>query len=100
MAKVKHIAFLQFKDGTTEEQVNQVFSDLLDISENIPGIEDFVCGPNNSPEGLADGFTHALVMTFTDAAARDAYLPHPDHDRFKIIALPLVARICVVDFEL
>jgi hypothetical protein len=39
-------------------------------------------------------------MTFTDADARDAYLPHPDHDRFKITALPLVARICVVDFEL
>jgi len=99
MSKVKHIALIKFKDGTSQEQIDQVFSDLLDISESIPGIEDYVAGPNNSPEGLAQGYTHAMIMTFTDAAARDAYLPHAEHGAFKAKALPLVDSVAIVDFE-
>ena len=65
----------------------------------IPGIEDYVSGANCSPEGLNQGYTHGLVMTFTDAAARDAYLPHPDHERVKQAVLPHVESVVVFDFE-
>ena len=99
MAKVKHIALIKFKDGTPEEEITRIFDELMDISENIPGIEDYVYGPNISPEGLGDGFSHAFVMTFADAAARDAYLPHPDHEKFKSAALPHIDKVTVVDFE-
>lgn len=99
MSKVKHIALLKFKAGVTEEQIDKVFSDLLDLSENIPGIEDYVAGPNSSPEGLNQGYTHGFVITFADAAARDAYLPHPEHEKFKVEALPLVETVAVFDFE-
>lgn len=99
MPKVKHIALIKFNDGTTQEQIDQVFSDLLDISESIPGIEDYVSGPNNSPEGLAQGYSHAMIMTFADAAARDAYLTHADHQAFMAKATPHVAGVAVVDFE-
>jgi hypothetical protein len=99
MSKVKHIALVKFKPGTTTDQVDQVFNDLLDITETIPGIEDYVGGPNNSPEGKAKGYTHAFIITFADAAARDAYLPHPDHERFRAAALPHVEDVIVVDFE-
>jgi hypothetical protein len=99
MAKVKHVGLLKFKEGTSQEQIDQVFADLMDLSETIPGIEDYVSGPNNSPEGLADGYTHGFVMTFQDAAARDAYLPHPEHERFKTGALPLIERVVILDFE-
>jgi hypothetical protein len=99
MAKVKHIALLRFKDSTTPEQIDKVFEDLMDLSESIPGIEDYVAGPNISPEGLNDGFTHGFVMTFQDAAARDAYLPHPDHEALKARVLPLVEKAVVFDFE-
>jgi hypothetical protein len=99
MAKVKHVGLLKFKEGTSQEQIDQVFADLMDLSETIPGIEDYVSGPNNSPEGLADGYTHGFVMTFQDAAARDAYLPHPEHERFQAGALPLIERAVILDFE-
>jgi hypothetical protein len=99
MSKVKHTAFVKFKPTTTPEQIEQVFSDLLDLSESIPGIEDYVAGPNNSPEGQSQGYTHAFIMTFTDASARDAYLPHPDHKAFEEKALPLVDTVAVIDFE-
>lgn len=99
MAKIKHVGFLKFKEGTSEEQIENIFSELMDISESIPGIEDYVSGPNNSPESLSDGFTHAFVMTFTDANARDAYLPHPEHEKFKTSALPHIEKVMVLDFE-
>ena len=99
MPKVKHVALLKFKEGTSPEQIDEVFNQLLDVSENVPGIDDYVAGPNNSPEGLSDGFTHGFVMTFHDAAARDGYLSNPDHVRFTSAALPVIEKIVVFDFE-
>lgn len=99
MAKIKHVGLLKFKEGTSEGQIEQIFSELMDISESIPGIEDYVSGSNNSPESLNDGYTHAFVMTFTDANARDAYLPHAEHEKFKANALPHIEKVMVLDFE-
>ncbi len=97
--KVKHVALLKFKEGTSQEQIDDIFNQLMDLSENVPGIEDYVAGPNNSPEGLSEGFTHGFVMTFHDAAARDTYLTNADHERFKGNALLVVDKLIVFDFE-
>ena len=99
MSKVKHIGLLKFKEGTSEEQIQNVFDSILDITETIPGIEDYVSGPNTSSEGLTQGYTHAFIITFADAAARDAYLPHPEHERVKGLILPVADSLLVVDFE-
>src|SRR3984957_15586292 len=99
MSKVKHVVLLKFKEGTTEEQTGKFFDDLLDLSETVPGIDDYVSGNNCSPEGRAEGMTHGFIMTFSDAAARDAYIVHPEHERFKTDALLLVEKILVFDFE-
>lgn len=99
MAKVKHIALLKFKDGTPQEDIERLFDELLDVTESIPGIEDYVSGVNSSPEGLNQGYTHAFIMTFADAAARDAYLPHAEHERVKALILPHVDSVIVFDFE-
>ena len=100
MSKVKHIALLKFKEGTSNEQVMNIFDSILDITETIPGIEDYVSGPNSSPEGLSQGFSHAFIMTFTDAAARDSYLTHPEHERAKAAIMPQVESLLVLDFEI
>ena len=99
MPKVKHIALLKFKEGTTQEQIDQTFDQILELSESIDGIEDYVSGANNSPENLNQGFTHGFVMTFKDGAARDAYISHPDHERVKTAVLPNIDSIVVFDFE-
>src|SRR6266545_6596674 len=99
MSKIKHVALLKFKGGTTEEQIQKTFDELMDLSESVPGIEDYVAGPNNSPEGLNKGFTHGFVMTFTDTAARDAYLPHPEHEKLRASVMPLVDDVLIFDFE-
>ncbi|MGA2177962.1 MAG: Dabb family protein [Verrucomicrobiota bacterium] len=99
MSKVKHIVLLKFKDGTTEEQVGKFFEDVLDLSETVPGIDDYVSGTNCSPEGRNQGMTHSFIMTFSDIAARDAYIVHPEHERFKTMALTIVENMVIFDFE-
>lgn len=100
MPKVKHIVLLKFKEGVNQDQIDGLFSQLLDLSESIEGIEDYVSGLNNSPENLNQGYTHGIIMTFHDAAARDAYLSHADHQAFTQANLPIVEALTVFDFEL
>lgn len=99
MAKVKHIALFKFRPEVTPAEIQSLFDDILDMTEEITGLEDYVAGENSSPEGLNQGYTHAFVMTFSDAAARDAYLAHPAHDRVKFKIIALIEGGAVVDFE-
>jgi hypothetical protein len=99
MSKVKHIALIKFKNGASEEQIQGIFDSILDITETIPGIEDYVSGPNSSPQALNQGYTHGLIMTFTDAAARDGYLGHAEYQRIKAAIEPQVDSLLVFDFE-
>jgi len=99
MAKVKHVALWKFKEGTPPEKIDMVLQELLDVSETIPGIEDYVSGANNSPEGMTQGYTHGFVMTFENAEARDAYVSHPDHERAKAVILPHIESVIIFDFE-
>ena len=99
MAKVKHIALFKFKEGTTQEQIEKIFNDILDVTETVEGVEDYVSGTNNSPEGLSKGFTHGFVMTFSDAAARDAYLAHADHEQVKALLVANIEDGLAFDFE-
>ena len=99
MSKVKHIVLLKFKEGTAEEQIAKFFDDVLDLSESVPGIDDYVSGANCSQENRNQGLTHGFIMTFSDTAARDAYVVHPEHERFKTMALAVVESVLIFDFE-
>lgn len=96
---VQHIALFAFKPGTNASTIDGILEELRRLPKVIAGITALSLGANNSPEGLADGLTHGFVMTFKDAAARDAYLPHPEHEKFKVLAIPHLARVVVVDFN-
>ena len=54
----------------------------------------------NSPEGKNLGFTHVYLLTFESVAARDAYLPHPEHKKFGELLgkLGVVEDVFVVDY--
>jgi hypothetical protein len=100
MAKVKHIVLAKFKEGTSEDQIEQMFKEILDISEGIPGIEDYVSGPNCSPEGLNQGYNYGYVMTFGDLETRDQYLKHADREKIKLIIEPHLDSNIIFDFEI
>ena len=79
---VRHVVVFKYKPEATPAQIKQVTDAFRALASTIPGITAFEDGVNNSPEGKNQGFTHVYMLTFKDAAARDAYLPHPEHQKF------------------
>jgi hypothetical protein len=100
--QVRHMVVFKFKAGTTPDQVKQVTDALRALKDTIPGIVSFERGVNNSPEKKNLGFTHAFLITFENAAARDAYLPHPEHRKFGQLLgqLGVMEDVFVVDYEI
>lgn len=80
---ITHMVLLRVRKDVPVRTVERVFGEIGALRSRIAGILSYAWGPYSSPEGLGRGYTHGFCMTFRDAAARDAYLPHPDHERVK-----------------
>lgn len=98
--KVKHVVVFKYKPGTTDAQIAEVTTAFRNLKGKIPGIVSFETGVNHSPEKLDKGFTHVYLLTFDNVAARDTYLPHPEHKKFGELLgkLQVVQEVFVVDF--
>ena len=97
---VRHIVIFKYKDGATADQIQQVTAAFRALQYKIPGIVSFEQGVNNSPEGKNLGFTHAFTLTFENDQARDAYLPHPQHQQFGelLSSLAIVEDVFAIDY--
>jgi len=87
---VQHVVLFRFREDLEQTAVAALFEELRGLRSRIPGISEFQGGAYSSPEGLSQGFTHGFTMTFADAAARDAYLPHPLHQAVVAKLLPML----------
>lgn len=96
---VRHYGMFQFKQEIDAARQAHCFSEMVGMVGKIPGLLAMEHGAYDSPEGMNDGFTHGFIMTFDSAASRDAYLPHPEHERVKEIVVPCLERVIVFDFE-
>lgn len=94
----RHVVFFKFKDDTTAEQVAAIERAFEALSKSVETVTGFEWGTNVSPEGLNDGFTHCFLLTFKDKAGLEAYLPHPEHEKFVAQLKPLLDKVCVVDY--
>jgi len=88
---VKHALFLAFKPGTSEAKIEEIFTAIGNLKTKIPGIIDYSWGPYYSEEGLNRNYTHGCILTFVNEAARDAYLPHPEHKKVADLLIPHLA---------
>ncbi|MBV8657404.1 MAG: Dabb family protein [Burkholderiales bacterium] len=95
---IQHLVLLRFTPSTPADEIAACMKDFAELPKQIGGILAFECGADVSPEGQSKGFTHAAIVTFVDAAARDAYLPHPAHLAFVGRLKPCLADVLVFDF--
>jgi hypothetical protein len=95
---LRHVVLFQFKDSSSEADIQQVVDAFRALPKKISQIADFEYGVNNSPEGLAGGLTHCFLVTFKTEADRDAYLPHPEHKAFVEVLKPHLEKATVVDY--
>lgn len=97
---VRHIVIFKYREGTPDGLIQQVSEAFRALPGLIPGILSFEYGVNNSLEGRNFGFSHVFTLTFANAQARDAYLPHPQHRAFGALLqrLDVVEDIFVIDY--
>ena len=77
----RHIVLARVRADVPAEEAQRALDTLRALVGQIPGLLSCTGGVNNSPEGWDQGYTYGFVMDFADAAARDAYLPHPLHQQ-------------------
>ena len=95
---LRHVVLFKFKDGTGEEQVEQIERAFCALPDKVDAIYDFEWGTYVSVENLQQGFTHCFVVTFLSEADRAAYLPHPDHKAFGELLGPHLDKVLVIDY--
>jgi hypothetical protein len=95
------VVLVNFK---ADANVTEIFDALKALQNKMPGIVSISAGQDNSPEGLQRGYTHGFTVDFVNAAARDAYLPHPEHQKVGAMIVAAaeggVEGIVVVDWVL
>ena len=97
---IRHILLIKFINTANTGKIDAVRTLFEAMPDKIEGVEAVEWGVNDSPEGLDKGFTHSVLMTFADEAARQRYLPHPEHEALKEVFVPLVEDIVVFDYSL
>lgn len=100
---IRHVVLINFRPELDEAAISQALNSVATLKEKIDGILAVTGGANNSPENLEKGFRHGFVVDFRDAAARDAYLPHPEHMKVGKALVEAarggIAGILVFDYE-
>ena len=95
---IRHLVLLRFKDAVAADRVQHIEQEFCALRSKISAVQSLEWGTNNSPEGLAKGFTHCFNLTFADDAARAVYLPHPDHLAFVELLKPALEDVLVLDY--
>ena len=98
MSLLRHVVLFKWKEGTPPAATRSIEDGFRALPGKIAGIAGFEWGTDVSPEGLSQGFTHCFLVTFRDATARDAYLPHPAHQAFVALLKPHLEKALVVDY--
>jgi hypothetical protein len=96
--QLRHVVLFKFKDTSSEADIKKVVDAFRELPSKVPAVAEFEFGTNNSPEGLADGFTHCFFVTFKSEKDREAYLPHPAHTAFVEVLKPHLDKVLVIDY--
>jgi hypothetical protein len=97
-AQLRHVVLFKFKPEVTKAQVQEVVDAFAALPKKIDTISGFEWGTDVSVEMKSEGFTHCFVVSFADAKARDAYLPHDAHAQFVKLVGPRIEKVLVFDF--
>lgn len=95
---LRHVVCFKFKEDAKPADKQAVEKAFAALPSKIEQIADFEWGTNNSPEMLAQGYTHCFLVTFKSEADREAYLPHPAHKEFVELLMPHLDEAFVIDY--
>lgn len=96
---IRHILLIKFKENSDTTDIEKLKALFKAMPEKVEGVVSVEWGENDSPEGKNQGYTHSVLMTFTDENGRQNYLPHPEHQALKEVFRPLLEDIIVFDYQ-
>ena len=94
----RHFVSFQFKEGTSEDKINEIVAGFLALKGKIDTITDLEWGGTENVEPRNDGFTHSFLVSFRDRAGLETYLPHPAHQEFVKLLRPHLEKAYVFDY--
>ena len=95
---LRHVVLFKFKDEASAQQVKEVEDAFRALPSKIKEIKALEWGTNNSPENLAQGFTHCFFVSFKSEEDRAVYLPHAAHKAFVDVLTPHLDKVLVIDY--
>ena len=95
---IRHIVHFKFKADASKEQIAKIVEEFAALKSKISVVESLEWGTNISHEGFDKGFDYCWIVTFKNAADRDAYIVHPAHQAFVALLKPSLDEALVVDF--
>ena len=98
MKLLRHVVLFTYKNDVSDSAIDEVNTAFASLNNEIAEIADFEWGLNNSPEGIAQGFTHGYLLTFKSEADREVYLVHPKHKAFQQLVDPKLAQVLAFDY--
>jgi hypothetical protein len=97
---ILHVVLIRPRAASDDRAFSALDRALAALPSKIAGIVDYRFGVNASPEGMDRGYDHGFVMTFESEAARDAYLPHPEHREIHPLVDAVAAEVLVFDLAI
>ena len=76
---IRHIVLIRFRSDVTEDRIAELFAELGEIEDKLPGCLGITSGRSESPEQMERGYMHGFVADFDSWEGLQAYQDHPDH---------------------
>jgi hypothetical protein len=93
---IRHVVFMKFKPGVTDEQIEELRNSLGALPGKIPEIREYSFGTD--VVGSERSVDLAIVSAFTDLEALKRYSVHPDHLPVASLAKSLSETMLSADY--
>ncbi|MGI6160916.1 MAG: Dabb family protein [Christensenellales bacterium] len=94
---IKHIVFFRFKEGVTDEQIDNAAANIAALKDKISVIRSMEVGRDVLKTERS--FDLALVATYDSLEALNEYDVHPEHQKVKEMLAPIREAVASVDYE-
>jgi Stress responsive A/B Barrel Domain len=94
----KHIAWFRFKDGVSDDRIEEHLRAVRSLADLVPGLIAIEC--DRSYTDRAGGLTHCIIVTLPDRASLPNYLEHPAHVPIAEALVGDIAELKVMDLDL
>jgi hypothetical protein len=94
----KHVAWFNFKEGVSEERIEEHLEAVRTLVELVPVVQQIECGPSHTDR--AGGLTHCIIVTLPSREALTDYMDHPLHVPIAEALVADVDELRVMDLDL